>query len=635
MGYRFIRPGFIIGVLLVLFVLNTWTVIGAMDFSGEVVDLRGRDLERELSDLHGLWELYWGQLLEPDDVSKGISEITGVVDVPRAWNGYQYQGQVLPGQGYATYRVIIKVDETDEVMGIYVPRILTAYRLWVDGHELASAGQVGTNIEESNPQYLPQQAFFYPEGETVEVIMQVSNFHHRSGGILQNIQFGTATEVMVAARNKIAYDIFLFGSLFIMALYHLILFFFRKAERSLLYFGLFCLLLSFRTLLVGEIFLIQIFPGFDWELAHKVQTLSFYFGVYVVLMFFKSVFPGYISKIVVQISSIVVIAFGLLVLFTPARIFTEFNHWYQLFTLILALYIITVLFRVIKHREAGAFVIAFGAAVLIATGINDMLFLSILMSDHHVFRAFITTGNLSSLGLLVFVLTHSLVLAVKYSKTFEKNEAMALELMELNEGLESIVDQRTKDLVTSKARIEQQKQELEEANNALTMLSLKDPLTDLWNRRHFDKALNIEWRRASRHEYCLTLLFIDIDDFKPYNDEYGHSAGDECLKKVAEVMKMYIRRAEDVVARYGGEEFVVLLPNTHGKSALKVAEQLRAGVERLEVPHARLPYCGKVTISIGIASVIPNSNLSPEGLVRAADKAMYRAKQKGKNRIEL
>lgn len=169
----------------------------------------------------------------------------------------------------------------------------------------------------------------------------------------------------------------------------------------------------------------------------------------------------------------------------------------------------------------------------------------------------------------------------------------------------------------------------------LVALARTDGLTGLANRRSFDEALAVEWRRARREGTPLSLLLVDIDRFKLFNDHYGHLAGDACLRDVAGVISAAVRRPADLVARYGGEEMVVLLPNTHADGAQAVAEQVRAAVEAAGLAHAANQPLGLVTISIGVATVVPvpvpEASIAPEALVAAADEALYRSKRGGRN----
>jgi diguanylate cyclase (GGDEF)-like protein len=174
--------------------------------------------------------------------------------------------------------------------------------------------------------------------------------------------------------------------------------------------------------------------------------------------------------------------------------------------------------------------------------------------------------------------------------------------------------------------------ELKKHRDILEDLSTLDGLTGIPNRRKFDEYLNVEWRRAVRDSYPLSLIMIDIDYFKLFNDNYGHGQGDDCLKKVANALSMSARRPADFIARYGGEEFSGILPNTSIENASVFTELLRHNIEKLNIPHDFSPTHNKVTISIGCATVIPTVNKSYELLITSADNALYKAKSDGRNK---
>ncbi len=174
-----------------------------------------------------------------------------------------------------------------------------------------------------------------------------------------------------------------------------------------------------------------------------------------------------------------------------------------------------------------------------------------------------------------------------------------------------------------------------QAQDELQRLATRDGLTSVANRRCFDDTLDMEWRRASRESRALSLLMVDVDYFKRYNDTYGHQGGDECLRQVAAAMTGAVQRASDAVARYGGEEFAILLAATEPEGALIVAERIRAAVEALALPHSGSEIADHVTVSIGVASVPATHSGMPAELVAAADAALYRAKHQGRNRAVL
>jgi len=172
-----------------------------------------------------------------------------------------------------------------------------------------------------------------------------------------------------------------------------------------------------------------------------------------------------------------------------------------------------------------------------------------------------------------------------------------------------------------------------QANRKLTQLSTQDGLTGLANRRFFDEVLNKEWKRAQRNKLELSLVFMDIDSFKPFNDTYGHQRGDNCLCAVADVMIGHVKRPSDIAARYGGEEFVLILPETNSKSAVEIAKKLIKEVEALGVPHESSLSGNVVTLSAGVATMVPNDSNSAQKLIGEADVALYKAKREGRNRV--
>ena len=167
----------------------------------------------------------------------------------------------------------------------------------------------------------------------------------------------------------------------------------------------------------------------------------------------------------------------------------------------------------------------------------------------------------------------------------------------------------------------------------LERMALVDGLTGLPNRRRFDSALELEGRRAFRERIPLSVLFIDVDSFKAFNDNYGHGAGDECLRRVAEALSSALLRPTDLVARYGGEEFAVLMPNTDREGAVEVGERMREAVEAMGLDHEYSDGGTVVTVSVGAVGGIPARMEEVEHLVSRADEELYRAKREGKNRV--
>lgn len=186
-------------------------------------------------------------------------------------------------------------------------------------------------------------------------------------------------------------------------------------------------------------------------------------------------------------------------------------------------------------------------------------------------------------------------------------------------------------------RIANMREELKKANRDLRMMSMRDGLTGIANRRHFDEVLSKEIKRAMRLKSALSLVLCDIDFFKPYNDNYGHQSGDDCLKYVARTMAKTLNRPGDVVARYGGEEFGIVLPETELDGAISLAEATRYAIDTLGLTHDYSAAANHITISAGVATVNPSKTddvkIVAKSLIQAADKALYVAKERGRNQV--
>jgi diguanylate cyclase (GGDEF)-like protein len=200
----------------------------------------------------------------------------------------------------------------------------------------------------------------------------------------------------------------------------------------------------------------------------------------------------------------------------------------------------------------------------------------------------------------------------------------------------SILRQRVKNMVQQSQQLKDKfkiAEELQQDNQNLKILATLDSLTKLYNRRGFEQYLQQEWDLMQRICAPLSLIMCDIDFFKNYNDTYGHPAGDRCLIKVGAAMRNAVRRSSDLVARYGGEEFVVVLPNTDAMGAVYVAENIRTAVKALQIHHSSSVVGEYVSMSLGVATMIPSPSIDISRAIDASDRALYEAKAQGRDRV--
>jgi two-component system chemotaxis family response regulator WspR len=184
-------------------------------------------------------------------------------------------------------------------------------------------------------------------------------------------------------------------------------------------------------------------------------------------------------------------------------------------------------------------------------------------------------------------------------------------------------------------RLERHTALLEQENQDLRRLSYLDGLTGIANRRHFEEALDLEWRRACRAGTALSLVMIDTDFFKPFNDAYGHQQGDDCLIRIAHTLRNGLNRPGDMAARYGGDEFMLLIPGSDAQGVAELAEVIRARVAAMAILHEGSPTDRVVTISLGAVTSYPTRGFSSGNLIEAADEALYRAKEDGRNQVAI
>ncbi|MGH1392762.1 MAG: diguanylate cyclase domain-containing protein [Trichormus sp.] len=261
------------------------------------------------------------------------------------------------------------------------------------------------------------------------------------------------------------------------------------------------------------------------------------------------------------------------------------------------------------------FAIIAGVVTIIAFAIGQVLTKPVIYLTDIVFQ--FTTGNLD-----IRAKISSNDEIGQLAKSFNN---MALQLQTSFETLEQRVQERTAELVIAKEKAE-------DANEKLEQLVNLDALTQVANRRCFNGRLQAEWKRLAQEQKPLSLILLDVDKFKSYNDYYGHLGGDDCLVRIAQKVQQTVNRPGDLVTRFGGEEFSVLLPNTDLAGAVEVAQNIQQAIHNLGIPHAKSDVKDIVTVSMGICSLIPSWEIKPDILIISADKALYNAKQNGRNR---
>ena len=619
--------------LIVLVLITTALLMSSCGISDKhqvedgILDLRDFNFEKHVN-LDGEWRFVW-----QDSSTDGSAENKTFIkiDVPDAWNGYEYDGQEIGGHGFASYYLTILLPETPHEYSIDSPTAGTAYNLFVNDQLIGGVGIYSQDSELSEARYEPRTYDLGDHSSQLNLRIDVSNYEHRLGGLWESISFGRDEEIIQAREKKVAVQLFMVGAIFIMGFYHLGVFSLRTRGVTALYFGLFCLLIGLRTLTTGEVFLHELWPSLSWANLVKLEYLTFYLGIPIFFHFIQLQFPDELKDWAAKILAAVSAVFAMIVLFGSVDTFSGSLTYFQPMSLVAMLYLIYGLGLAFIRGEEGSAMVLIGFIAIVIAFINDMLYVTNIVN----------TGHLISLGVLVFILMQALLISVRFSKAYitidtqrsklERTNAAYLSEIEVRKSAELEVLQHKENL---EELVEERTAELQLANKLLNELSRVDGLTKIANRRRLDEEIDREWKRMMREKRPLSVVLCDIDHFKFYNDTYGHQQGDKCLSQVAKAISDSVGRPGDLAARYGGEEFCIVLPETKVEGAILIAELIRKNVRGLNIEHSTSPVDSMVTLSLGVATLIPDNDGQPSLLLEAADRALYQAKGNGRDRVE-
>ncbi|MBD2846960.1 sensor histidine kinase [Paenibacillus sp. IB182496] len=435
------------------------------------IDLRGVPLKEEIVALAGKWAFYPEVLLTPGAAWASLD--AEHVPVPQSWNGYDTLDSFDKGQGFGTYRLTIVTKRDGEILSLRIPNISSAYRLWIDGRLMAEAGTVGPNKALSEPGAMPQTVSFANDAARHELIVQVSNFDHRRGGIWLDFELGGSTAMDRYQSRTTAERMIIFGSLFMVGFYHLGLFALRRQERFTLYFGLLCLFVAARIIVMGDAFLMQWLPQLSWEAGLKVEYGAFALAALSGYLYIYHLFPKDASRRMLRAVAGVSGALCLLVLLTPPAFFSKLLGLFQLFVAVISLYAIAVLIRARRRRRDGAALVLTGFTVFVLTILNDMSF----------YNEWFGVDELVPIGLFFVIMMQSFIISYRFSRALRKVEQVTEEVRELNLGLESKVAERTEALQLTNANLAEAYAELEKLETSRRRLlsnishDLRTPMT--------------------------------------------------------------------------------------------------------------------------------------------------------------
>lgn len=386
------------------------------------LDLTQWDFQKDgIIPLTGQWEFYYNKLLSPDDFKNDESlKYTTLVTLPGSFIK-NTSNIAFPNKGFGTYKLRVKTNSENVYYALKTEFIHSSHKLWVENHLVTYTGKVGESKSAYNPQLLPKVGSFTNENKEFDIILQTANYDANTPQI-DTILLGSEEQIIALKSKRLAFDLFIFGSSLIIGIYNLALYNKRKKDRSTLFFSIFCLILSIRTLFVGERFFISVFPNFPWQIHIKICYLTFLTYIYIFAVYLNEFFPGIISKNILKAYKILTITYCISILIGPIDFYEHLILPYEIISILVLVYILSKLSLQWLSNGYKSSLITLGSFAILVTNINDILY------EYSI----VQTGSYAALGLFIFILVQSYVMADKFSKAFNEVEALSERLKSLD-----------------------------------------------------------------------------------------------------------------------------------------------------------------------------------------------------------
>lgn len=550
--------------------------------------------------LNGEWYVFEQALLQPEEVAERLEQGMGrTVSLPASFAEHTGVHNT-----YATYAARLRLpgEMVGERLAIYIPFQYSAYRLFADRQELMSNGVVGTDADTHVSEMSVRIGYFKAASDTVLLTVQVSSFRHIRGGLENPITLGEAKQVLLRLNSQSALDMFMHGAILITGILMILIAWFVKRDRPTFYFGSFCILFFIRSFYAVPFYYNQIFLKTSWLWGTRLEYL---FTEAVMVMYILLVAEWYRSRfswIVSRISAVLLVGLMAVTWFTEPVFFQTLFFNVSYLAIPVFFYFLFVLIKEIRNKHPAARWNMLGLLIIFIAHLHD----------YAIGRSWISSTPVMLQAVFLFVLTHVIVLSRGYAGKIRETVRLNEQLRQLNDSLDRQVHERTR--------------ELQQMNERLCYLASRDSLTEIHNRHSFNAFITEALHKATEEQSDLSVIMLDLDAFKKYNDSYGHLAGDALLVQVSRIIETALPD-NSFFARYGGEEFVVVLPQCGYEQAERVAAGIRRALEQAAIEH-RGSAQGLVTISSGAATLTAKGEYATEfELIDAADRQLYRAKR--------
>lgn len=412
------------------------------------LNLREIDLHRAGSvPLNGEWLFYWNELLFPEDISLSPP---AYIRVPSLWNSFEHQGEPIGNYGFATYRLKIRLKEAYPLLAMQITVPRTAAKVYVNGELIQEIGQVSKSLEGAVAYRDVPVVLFENHREELEVLIQVSNHHDRSGGLTQELVIGLPDVLLQEQRSSLALDTILGGCILIMTLYHIGLYILRRKDPIPLYFAIFCAIIFLRVFITGKMWIHVLQINWPWEVAYKLDIFSLFVLMPSFLLFTTGIFPKEVPKWTIRVLVIACFIGAFITLATNSRVYTSLVTVVQILILLTGVTVIYAIVKALRNKVRGAGIYAMGWVILFAIATNDMLF------DNGV----IQTGFYVHFGMLAFIFSQAFLLSDRFTFALNNNEVLTSQLNDINKHLEATVKERTESLEDARDELEQRNKKI-------------------------------------------------------------------------------------------------------------------------------------------------------------------------------
>lgn len=524
----------------------------------------------------------------------------------------------MPYTGYATYRVRLTLPQ-DGMYSLLIDNIYTSFRLYVDGVLMAEVGKFGTTAQTSSPRFTDTVVPFQVHGQQADLMFQVANFSHPYAGIGVAPILGKTNDIIYLITMSHISTVLLVGILVSATLFILYFYHSTNKDRSILYFATVCLLFAIR-MLASNSTLSLVLPNLSATVISKIEYFTVPLIAITFLLYSRHAFPRIIPRTIENIVIVLSTAYVILVLSFRVIIYNPVFKWYFAILMLVFLYwIIMMAIAVLKYKTVPK-VMLFGCGILILTIIHQNFLY--LFNSQNLF------GNkIVGLGTTFFIFTHFHLFSLKFVKAFE------------------VAQQTSHDLET---KVESRTRELHALNEQLKVMATTDSLTNLYNRNELYQQMHDRTIEYNQHlgseQKPFAVVYIDIDNFKLFNDLYSHKAGDVVLQQFARLLNWQCE-SNDVLFRFGGDEFIVFLCDTDDGQAIGFAQDFINQLSLFSCTFEQelftqlnlsvhIPQDIQIACSLGIA-VHSKGPIDIDRLVQNADRALLTAKSMGKNRYHL